>query len=97
MVVIKISGGSIGLYNNYNMSNIGQNDYEYNIKTNNVLGDVNGDGKTNSLDYILIRKHIMGIKLTGDNLKRADVNIDNIINSKDYIQIRKIIMKQKEV
>ena len=91
--LIKISGGSIGLYNNYNMSNIEQNDYEYNIKTNNVLGDVNGDGKTNSLDYILIRKHIMGTKLTGDNLKRADVNIDNIINSKDYIQIRKIIMK----
>ena len=55
-------------------------------------GDVNGDGKVNAQDYILIRKHIMGIKLTGDNLSRADVNKDNFINSKDYIAIRKIIL-----
>lgn len=56
------------------------------------LGDINGDGKVNSIDYILIRKHIMGIKLTGDKLTRADVNNDKSINSKDYIIIRKTIM-----
>ena len=94
--LVKINGGSVGVYNNYNMSNISVNDVISNISLNtskaSIKGDVNGDEKVNSLDYILIRKHIMGTKLTGDSLKRADVNIDNIINSKDYIQIRKIIM-----
>ncbi len=91
--LIKISGGSIGLYNNYNMNNIEQNDYEYNIKTsNNIVGDINGDGKVNTSDYILIRKHLIGIKLTGDSLSRADVNKDGKINSLDYIQIRKKII-----
>ena len=52
-----------------------------------------GDEKFNSLDYILIRKHIIGTKLTGDELTRADVNGDSSVNSKDYIEIRKIIMK----
>ena len=56
-------------------------------------GDVNGDEKVNSLDYILIRKHIMGTKLTGDELTRADINGDSSVNSKDYIEIREIIMK----
>ena len=62
------------------------------VKSKDITGDVNGDGKVNSQDYILIRKHILGIKLTGDRLKRADVNNDNSINSKDYIIIRKIIL-----
>ena len=64
-------------------------------KTSNIAGDVNGDGKVNAQDYILIRKHIMGIKLTGNSLSMADVNKDNVINSKDYIAIRKIILNIK--
>ena len=94
--LVKISGGSVGIYNNYNMSNVSVNDVESNINLKStktsVAGDVNGDNKVNAQDYILIRKHIMGIKLTGDNLSRADVNKDNIINSKDYIVVRKIIV-----
>ena len=90
--LLKISGGSIGLYNNYNMSNIEQNDYEYNIKNISIIGDVNKDGKVNSADYILIRKHLIGNKLTGDNLTRADVNNDGKVNASDYIQIRKRIL-----
>jgi hypothetical protein len=62
------------------------------VKETKKKGDVNGDGKVNASDYILIRKHLIGIKLTGDNLSRADVNKDNKVNSKDYIEIRKIII-----
>ncbi len=46
-----------------------------------VNGDVNGDGNVNSIDYILIRKHILNQAiLTGDKLKVADINADGKIN-----------------
>lgn len=58
-----------------------------------LLGDVNGDGKVSSSDYILIRKHILGQStLTGNNKTRADVNSDNKINSLDYIKVKKMIL-----
>lgn len=56
-------------------------------------GDVNGDGKVTSLDYIQIKNHIMGTKvLSGDTLKRADVNEDGKVTSLDYIKIKNHIM-----
>lgn len=52
-------------------------------------GDVNGDGKVSSLDYILIKNHITGSKvLTGDVLGRADVNGDGNVTSLDYIKVK---------
>ena len=92
----KISGGSVGIYNNYNMKTIGVNDVTSNINLNSVKpsinGDINGDNKVNAADYLLIRKHIMGESLSGDRLNRADVNKDGKVNTKDYIAIRKIII-----
>ncbi len=55
-------------------------------------GDINGDGKVNASDYILIRKHLIGKKLTGNELKRADVDGNGKVNTSDYIEIRKIIL-----
>ncbi len=59
-----------------------------------LLGDVNGDGKITSADYVKIRKHIMQTELIKDNLYfySADVNDDNKISSADYVKIRKYIM-----
>ncbi len=59
-----------------------------------LLGDVNGDGKITSADYVKIRKHIMQTELIKDNLyfHSADVNDDNKISSADYVKIRKYIM-----
>lgn len=61
---------------------------------NVIRGDINGDGKVNSADYILIRKHIMDTaKITDIYYKEAaDVSKDNNISSADYILIRKYIM-----
>ena len=57
------------------------------------VGDVDGDGNVSSLDYILVRKHLLNNpELTGDNLKRADVDGDGKVSSSDYIMIRKIIL-----
>lgn len=59
-----------------------------------LLGDVNGDGKITSADYVKIRKHIMQTEIIRDNLYfySADVNDDNKISSADYVKIRKYIM-----
>ena len=59
----------------------------------NTSGDVNGDGKVSSADYILVKKHILNIDvLTGNKLKKADVNGDSKVTSADYLKIKKIIM-----
>ncbi len=56
-------------------------------------GDVDGNGKVASMDYILVRKHLLKQSLlTGDKLKRADVNSDGKVSSLDYIAIRKTII-----
>lgn len=56
-------------------------------------GDVNGDGKVSSLDYIKIKNHIMGTsQLMGASLSRADVNEDGKVSSLDYIKIKNHIM-----
>ncbi len=63
------------------------------VKKVYLPGDVNGDDKVTSLDYIQIKNHIMKTKiLTGDALKRADVNKDGKVTSLDYIKIKNHIM-----
>ena len=62
-----------------------------------IIGDVNNDDKVGVTDYILIRKHILGINiLKNGDLERADVNNDSKINSLDYIAIRKIILNAQK-
>ena len=58
-----------------------------------LKGDVNGDEKVSSLDYIQIKNHIMKSKvLNGISLIRADVNGDGKVSSLDYIKIKNHIM-----
>ena len=107
--ITSLSDGGLGLYNNHNMYNINEKDIPGTIQrvlpatrsatrtpTNStVKGDVNGDGKVNSQDYILVERHIMGAKLTGDSLKRADVDNNKKVNTADYIAIRKIMLNSQ--
>ncbi len=66
------------------------------VRTTYKKGDVNGDGKVNSTDYIAIRKHILKqVELKGEKLKRANINGDKNVNSLDYIAVRKIILNNK--
>lgn len=63
-----------------------------------LTGDVDGNGKVGSADYILIRKYLLGTsKLTGDNLNRADTNFDGKVNTQDYIAIRKAIINNTPI
>ena len=59
-----------------------------------LYGDANGDGKISSLDYIAVKKHILGTKTITDSdlLELADANQDGKISSLDYICIKNTIL-----
>lgn len=60
-----------------------------------LKGDVNADGYITSIDYVMIRNHVLGTaKLTdSEELSRADVNGDGKITADDYIAVKNIIMQ----
>ena len=69
---------------------------KFNSKTYNavVTGDVNCDGTISALDYIDIRKHIMGTTINdGGRRQAADLDGNAKISALDYIAIRKILMR----
>ena len=55
-----------------------------------ILGDVTGDGKITSTDYIRIKSFFQGaFNLQGSYAKAADVDSSGKITSTDYMQIKK--------
>ena len=63
------------------------------------IGDVNNDGKISPTDYVLIKNHIMQIKLlqTDTEMKAADVNKDGKISPIDYVLVKNHIMYGNEI
>jgi len=60
-----------------------------------VAGDVNGDGKIDVRDVVMVQKHILGLQfppLTAVQLLAADVNNDGDINISDAVEIMKIAL-----
>lgn len=56
-------------------------------------GDVNGDGKISSMDYVIVKNHILRIQvLSGKGAAAADVNGDGKISSMDYVLIKNHIL-----
>lgn len=55
------------------------------------LGDINGDGIVNVLDYTGVANYIHGNIPEGFNPETADVNGDNVINVLDYTGVANII------
>ncbi len=63
-----------------------------------IYGDVNGDSKISSADYILIKNHIMETsKLSEIQIKFADATKDGKVNSADYVAIKNHIMDVKKI
>ncbi|TYQ15029.1 UNVERIFIED_CONTAM: FOG: PKD repeat [Acetivibrio alkalicellulosi] len=57
-----------------------------------LFGDLNGDGKVNSVDYVLLRRYLLEIT-TDINLLAADLNGDNLIDSTDYTILRRYLLE----
>ncbi len=76
------------------ITKIFENDVLKDQFTNIVRGDINGDGKLSSLDYVKIKNHIMGTNVISDDILKvaADANSDNKISSLDYVRIKNYIM-----
>lgn len=56
----------------------------------NVVGDVNGDGKANSSDALLVLRHSVGLPTNIKDMSPGDVNHDGKINSNDALIILRI-------
>lgn len=54
-------------------------------------GDVNDDGKVDSVDYLLLKRYCFNsYTLSVEEKTRGDLNEDGIINSVDYVLVRRI-------
>ncbi|MGN1411780.1 MAG: DUF4832 domain-containing protein [Oscillospiraceae bacterium] len=57
-----------------------------------LIGDINVDDTVNSLDLILMKKHLLGIAtLTKDVISYADINQDGDINIIDFANLKRLI------
>ena len=69
--------------------------YQFNpdtLGTNNVIGDLNGDGVIDSNDYNLLNNYLNGSQdLVDEQLRLADTNSDGIIDEKDTELLEKYI------
>ncbi|MFZ5988562.1 MAG: dockerin type I domain-containing protein [Bacillota bacterium] len=57
-------------------------------------GDINIDGRVDSTDYTLLKRHILRINtLTGNQLINADVNSDGKVDSTDLTLLKRYILR----
>lgn len=58
-----------------------------------LLGDIDGNGKVEGTDYMLLKRHILGSrKLTEERLVPADINQNGKIESLDYILLKRAVL-----
>ncbi|MDR1805367.1 MAG: InlB B-repeat-containing protein [Clostridium sp.] len=76
-------------------------EYKIKIVTKPVTwpkGDANNDGKLNSLDLLLIKRHILEIsKLSGNALKAADIDGNGKVNSVDVMRLLRHILNIEKI
>ncbi len=64
--------------------------YLYSAEPAASLGDLTGDGEINSLDYLLLKRHVLGsFVLSEEQRALADVSHDGEINSHDYLLLKR--------
>lgn len=63
------------------------------------LGDLNGDGRLNTSDTLVMTQHIMKYKsITNNNyLNAADINQDGRVNTSDSLMLRQHVMKIRSI
>lgn len=57
------------------------------------LGDINSNGTTDSTDYALLKRYLLGlIDESSINIGNADMNGDGEINSTDYSILKRVLL-----
>ena len=60
-----------------------------------LTGDVNGDGKVNMFDYMMVKScYLNKSELTDEQIARADLTGDGKVNMFDYIQTKAIVLSK---
>ncbi len=61
------------------------------------MGDVNGDGKINSADYIMAKRIVLGTySPSTEEFNRCDINKDGEISASDYLRIKRLCLNNKK-
>ena len=56
-------------------------------------GDINGDGKVSSVDYMLVKRQVLRKNvLNKEQLLAADVNGDGRVNAADYMILKRVVL-----
>ena len=62
------------------------------------LGDINSNGTTDSTDYALLKRYLLGlIDESSINIGNADMNSDGEINSTDYSILKRVLLGTIEI
>ncbi len=56
------------------------------------LGDANGDGRVNAVDYMLVKRDVLGTFSLGERTGYADVNRDGAVNAVDYMLVKRAVL-----
>jgi endoglucanase len=73
---------------------ISLNEYYGNNDPTIIHGDTNNDGNVDSLDYALLKQHLLGGATTNINLKNADMNSDGEINALDIALLKVVLLNR---
>ncbi|RCX11158.1 enterochelin esterase-like enzyme [Anaerobacterium chartisolvens] len=82
---LKFTGGSGYLFN-VNWFMFGKE-----IIPEKLPGDLNSDGKVDSIDFTLMKKHILGLELLADTAP-ADLDGNGTVNSLDFLLLRQHLL-----
>ena len=58
-----------------------------------IYGDINGDGRINTLDLLIVQKQILNLRsLSTFEYIAADVSRDRVVNTLDLLKVQKDIL-----
>ncbi len=63
----------------------------------NLIGDINGDGAANALDLMLIKRHLIGLRLGEYEQACADVDRNGKIDTIDLLRLKKAMINYQPI